>query len=175
MKNYLLIFIAIIVAAALGFWFGQKKECIDCPPEFVTMEDIDDVKIKRDEKFFQLIGYKEAKALDSNFVLYKKCNLSPELRSFFGTPMDIDSAKTNFTDIFNQNGFAKLRAYPGVKYDAKSGQVYFTMIFIGVDSLGKLIYENNIPRDIRVGRRPDSQPPIQDNNTPCKPCTRLFD
>lgn len=158
----------VVIALAVGYWFGQKKECSDCPPKYVTAEDI-----KQGDKLLQLIGLEEAKALDSNFVLFKQCNLSPELRTFFETPLTIDSAKSNFEDIFKQDGYAGLRAYPGVKYNSKTGEIYFTMIFIGVDSSGNPISKNTIPEQNRNGV-PANQAPIQDNNTPCKPCTRLF-
>lgn len=178
-KNYLFYGLSIVISLLLGYWLGTR--CSDptcfpsCDPDYVTAD-----YFKRDKEKMELISFEEAKALDLNFKLYKNCKLTPEVRAFFENPLDIYNAKEDFEKIFCQRGYAGLRAYPGVKYDpTKEDSLHFTMIFVGIDKNKNPIFNEDTctsPGDIARPTLPTEQlpPPIQDNNSPCRPCGSLF-
>ena len=154
MRNILLFVVVALVAGFVGYWFGTKSKN-ECNPKYITEEELN---------LKQMIPIEKGRALNTNFERYADCELSPSIAHLLGNPIDIPDAKKDFELMFKQDSVKGLRAYPGLRV-SKNGKKEFTLVIVGIDSLGKIIYKPSVIKQ--------DETEVQDNNNPCKPCGNL--
>lgn len=166
MKNFIY-FIVVIAVGLLGYWFGSNRNSISPPSSIVQYSDSANIK--------GLIPLDRARIIHGDYRKFSKAKLSLEQDSILSSPLIIDSARRDLSEIFAQPNFKDLIAYPGIQLDSKR-KPFFTIILVGIDKSGNLITRQGRPTPARTpGNTPVilSDDIIQDDNRPCRPCPGL--